>query len=722
MALGSFDRDDNLSRLAAGTFDILVVGGGVTGAGVALDAASRGLRTALVERDDFASGTSSKSSKLVHGGLRYLQNGDVRLVYEALHERQRLLRNAPHLVKVLPFLIPVFTGKGGIIPKQVARALGSAMWMYDLTGGLRIGKVHRRLRADAARAHMPTLGDRLAWAYLYYDAQADDARLTLTLARTAALDYGATVVNHAGVVRLVRAGDRVAGAVVDTGSGEVEVRARVVVNATGVWADDVRALDDGTNAGGIRPAKGIHITVPWEKVRNDIAAVVPVREDRRSVFVVPLPGADGTVGGPARSRTSAPPTPTSTATSTIPSARPRTSPTCSGPSTSRSPNRIDEADVLGTWAGLRPLVSDACQHPHGRPVPTAPGHDVALGPRDRRGREAHHVPRDGRGRRGRGGGHRRRHRRPAPPPGRTMPHPQAAAPWRRRVGRGCGGPSPPRRALRRRDRRPDGDGGNGPGARRAARARPALPQGRSGVRGALRDGDHPRRRARPPHPGPPARRPRHRRGRRRRGRPRRARARVVARRRGRPGARRTWPPPNASAPCPACPTSPPSRPGADRPAACPRVRARRGRRRVRIEPDERPARPARRRPRRPDAADRPGRGRRRRHRPPGRRAGRGGRRPARPTPRRLRRRDRRGRRRRRGQPRLVATGDVVGDRRARSQGWRPPSPGRPTRPRWRPCWPCATRRGCRSPPPADAAACAARPFRCTAASCSTSPG
>ena len=120
MALGSFDRSDNLARLGVGTYDVLVVGGGITGAGVALDAAARGLRTALVERDDFASGTSSKSSKLVHGGLRYLQNGDVRLVYEALHERQRLLRNAPHLVKVLPFLIPVFTGKGGIIPKQVA--------------------------------------------------------------------------------------------------------------------------------------------------------------------------------------------------------------------------------------------------------------------------------------------------------------------------------------------------------------------------------------------------------------------------------------------------------------------------------------------------------------------------------------------------------------------------------------------------------------------------
>jgi len=141
----TFDRATSLRRLAEEEFDILVIGGGITGAGVALDAASRGLRTALVERDDFSSGTSSKSSKLVHGGLRYLQNGDVRLVYEALHERQRLRKNAPHLVRLLPFLIPLL-GKGGVISPKLARAMGSAMWMYDLTGGFRIGKLHKRDR------------------------------------------------------------------------------------------------------------------------------------------------------------------------------------------------------------------------------------------------------------------------------------------------------------------------------------------------------------------------------------------------------------------------------------------------------------------------------------------------------------------------------------------------------------------------------------------------
>ena len=121
-------------RLSNERFDVLVVGGGITGLGVALDAASRGLKTALVERYDFASGTSSKSSKLIHGGLRYLQQGEVRLVYEALYERQRLRRNAPHLVTLLPFLLPILT-KDGVVSRKIARALGSALWMYDITGG-----------------------------------------------------------------------------------------------------------------------------------------------------------------------------------------------------------------------------------------------------------------------------------------------------------------------------------------------------------------------------------------------------------------------------------------------------------------------------------------------------------------------------------------------------------------------------------------------------------
>ncbi|MGI8983786.1 MAG: FAD-dependent oxidoreductase, partial [Acidimicrobiales bacterium] len=227
-----FDRDVGLERLAAGRFDVLVVGGGITGAGVALDAAARGLRSALVERDDFGSGTSSRSSKLVHGGLRYLSQGDYRLVAQALAERRRLLGNAPHLVRPLPFVIPVYRSRAKM------RAISSALWTYDLIGGFRIGSWHRRLSAADTLARSPALrSEGLVGGLLYLDAHADDARLTLAVARTAVLDHRAVAVNHLAV-REVRAG---AGAVVTDAAGgrEIEVDASVVVNATGVWADSL---------------------------------------------------------------------------------------------------------------------------------------------------------------------------------------------------------------------------------------------------------------------------------------------------------------------------------------------------------------------------------------------------------------------------------------------------------------------------------------------------
>lgn len=269
-------------------FDIVVVGGGVTGLGVAVDAATRGLSCLLLEKDDLGSGTSSKSSKLIHGGLRYLQQGEVGLVYEALHERQRLLRNAPHLVQILPFAIPILT-RDGVVSRKVARALGSALWMYDLTGGWRIGKLHRRLRAEDAHRHMPTMPrERLASAYLYFDAAADDSRLCIALARTAA-DHGALIINHCVVNEITHSADgRANGVRAKTSDGQsLQVSASVVVNAAGVWADSVRRADEGVDPQSIRPAKGIHITIPWELVQNDIAFVIPVKRDKRSLFVVP---------------------------------------------------------------------------------------------------------------------------------------------------------------------------------------------------------------------------------------------------------------------------------------------------------------------------------------------------------------------------------------------------------------------------------------------------
>lgn len=292
----NFDRQQNIDRLNSEVFDVLVVGGGITGVGVALDAASRGLRTALVEREDFASGTSSKSSKLIHGGLRYLQQGEVGLVYEALHERQRLRRNAPHLVQILPFMIPILS-RDGVISKKIARALGSALWMYDLTGGWRIGKLHKRLKAAQANKHLPTINtDRMSSAYLYYDAAADDARLCVTVARTAAL-YGAVVANQCPVQKILHdENGKVCGArVAPVGREPFEIQARCVINAAGVWADNVRETDEGVHPNSIRPAKGIHITIPWKMVRNDIAVVIPVKVDKRSLFVVPyISNHDGT--------------------------------------------------------------------------------------------------------------------------------------------------------------------------------------------------------------------------------------------------------------------------------------------------------------------------------------------------------------------------------------------------------------------------------------------
>ena len=354
------DREELLDQLATNSYDVVVVGGGITGLGVALDAASRGLSCALVEKDDFSSGTSSKSSKLVHGGLRYLQQGEIGLVYEALHERQRLLRNAPHLVRILPFMIPILT-RDGVISRRIARALGSALWMYDLTGGWRIGKFHRRLKAADAHRHMPTMPpQRLSSAYLYFDATADDSRLCVALARSAQ-DHGAIVVNHCGVERVTHDETGQANGVeVSTIEGRrFVVRATTVVNAAGVWSDRIHAADTGTNPQMIRPAKGVHLTVPWNLVRNDIAIVIPVRRDKRSLFVVPwIKNPDGTyqftyvgttdtdfLGGVDESQ-------------------------CSRDDIDYVLEALNEAitttvtrnDVTAVWSGLRPLVQPNTSH------------------------------------------------------------------------------------------------------------------------------------------------------------------------------------------------------------------------------------------------------------------------------------------------------------------------------------------------------------------------
>lgn len=363
-------RSDALRRLADEHYDVVVVGGGVTGCGAALDAAARGLRTALVEAGDIAGGTSSRSSKLVHGGLRYLAQHDYRLVQESLAERQRLLANAPHLVHPLPFVLPLF-GPGGIPRASIARAHSSALWLYDLAGGLRIGRRHRRITAAEALRHVPSLrSDRLGTAFMYWDAQADDARLTLALARTAA-SMGAAVASRAPVARLLRASGGGGAGRLEGGAGGLEgvaladgteVRARVVINATGVWSAGVAGLPGGPGRGvpALRPAKGVHVVVRSDRLPCDVAAVLPVPGGKRSVFVVPWwsPGAGGT-SGPGRY--------TYIGTTDTDYDGPLDEPRCGaadvdqllGAVNAWTDARLTPDDVTGTWAGLRPLLSSA---------------------------------------------------------------------------------------------------------------------------------------------------------------------------------------------------------------------------------------------------------------------------------------------------------------------------------------------------------------------------
>jgi glycerol-3-phosphate dehydrogenase len=283
--LDARERNATLARLASERFDVLVIGGGVTGAGAALDAASRGLRVALVEARDLASGTSSRSSKLIHGGLRYLEQFDFKLVYEALHERDLLVAKlAPHLVKPVAFLYPLYK-------KVVERPyVGAGLVLYDaMEGTRRPVPHHRHLTARGALRIAPALStERLAGAMRYYDAQVDDARYTLTVARTAAA-HSAVVATRVSAVSLMRGPDgvRVTGARVrDEETGRLlEVSAEAVVVCAGVWTDLVHELA-GVRAGyRVRMSKGVHIVVPRSAVRADTGLIV--RTDKSVLFFIP---------------------------------------------------------------------------------------------------------------------------------------------------------------------------------------------------------------------------------------------------------------------------------------------------------------------------------------------------------------------------------------------------------------------------------------------------
>ncbi len=296
--LSSTVRSHNLAILNNERFDVLVIGGGVTGAGVALDAATRGYKVALVEKLDFASGSSSKSTKLVHGGIRYLSNFDFPLVHEALVERGLLLQNAPFLVHPLAFVLPMykgdrhpvgmpFTTPGGVGLRWI---LNMGLWLYDLMAGRRnIHRHHHMGLGEVLKQAPALLYDGLKEGFVYYDAQTNDARLTVALICTAA-QYGAIVSNYTevtsflteqGKVRGVRVRDRL-------GEQELTIHARHIVNATGIFSEQVEELTGTEPQVQIEPSKGVHLVFSCEDVQlGDMAIVLPETDDRRVIFIVP---------------------------------------------------------------------------------------------------------------------------------------------------------------------------------------------------------------------------------------------------------------------------------------------------------------------------------------------------------------------------------------------------------------------------------------------------
>jgi len=280
--LGPQQRAAAWERLGAEQFDVVVIGGGVVGSGCALDAATRGLKVALVEARDFASGTSSRSSKMFHGGLRYLEQLEFGLVREALHERELSLTTlAPHLVKPLPFLFPL-THRVWERPYMAA-----GIFLYDTLGGAKSVPAQKHLtRAGALRLSPGLKRNSLIGGIRYYDTVVDDARHTMTVARTAA-HYGAVVRCSTQVVALLREGDRVIGVRVrDSEDGAItEVRGHVVVNATGVWTDEIQALSKQRGRFQVRASKGVHVVVPRDRIVSDVAMIL--RTEKSVMFVIP---------------------------------------------------------------------------------------------------------------------------------------------------------------------------------------------------------------------------------------------------------------------------------------------------------------------------------------------------------------------------------------------------------------------------------------------------
>lgn len=341
-------RAQRLLELSDRRFDLLVIGGGITGAGIARDAARRGLAVGLVEKDDFASGTSSRSSRLVHGGVRYLEHGYLHLVFEASRERRRLLALAPHLVRPLRFTWPVY--RGARVPRW---KLTAGLALYDLLALFRNVGRHRRLDAGEVREVEPQLAHTdLMGGATYWDAATDDARLTLANVLDAA-HSSATVLNYVEVRGLTfaeGAGSAVTGAMVRDrrGGSEFPVQARIVVNACGPWTDEIARMEDASAPATVRGTKGVHISVPAARVGNAGAVTMLSPDDGRVMFT--LPSGTHTIIGTTDTRTSEHP-------HEVRAARDEVRYLLSACNRFFPDARLTEDDVVAAWAGIRPLVA-----------------------------------------------------------------------------------------------------------------------------------------------------------------------------------------------------------------------------------------------------------------------------------------------------------------------------------------------------------------------------
>lgn len=343
---GTLSRRASLQRLKqTNRFDLLVVGGGATGLGVALEAATRGLSVAVVERDDFAKGTSSRATKLVHGGVRYLAQGNVALVKEALRERKAILENAPHLAHPLPCLVPAFGMKGRLWDRLF---YGTGLMLYDLLAGKAgLGETRFLNRAETIGTMPGVRAQDLVGSVKYWDGQFDDARLAVALARTAA-SYGAVVLNHCPAAALLHTDGKVSGAsVTNAETGEsIDVHAHCIVNATGVWVDDLRRMDLNPDSHMVSPSQGIHLVVDREFLPGDHALLVPKTDDGRVMFAVPWLGKVllGTTDTP-RDMIESEPTPLADEVDFI-----------LGEAAKYLARIPSASDVRSIWGGVRPLV------------------------------------------------------------------------------------------------------------------------------------------------------------------------------------------------------------------------------------------------------------------------------------------------------------------------------------------------------------------------------